>query len=722
MAAVIDRSALAAVALTEEEYRAIVRAMGRDPNDLEAGMFGALWSEHCSYKTSKALLRQLPTEGPHVLQGPGENAGAVDIGDGLAVVFKIESHNHPSAIEPYQGAATGVGGILRDVFAMGARPIAILDALRFGPLDSGHNRHLFQGVVAGIGGYGNCFGCPTVGGEVYFDAGYADNPIVNAMCVGLVAHGRLRRAKADRAGDVVLLVGADTGRDGIHGATFASVEMDERSGERRPAVQVGNPFLEKLLCEACLRLNELEGVTAIQDLGAAGLTSAASELAYRGRRGIDIDVDRVSRRERGMTAYDVMLSESQERMLVLVRPDAEAAAREVFDHFELHADRIGTVTGTGRIRVRERGAVVADLPLKALVDGVPLRTPVATFAEKRPAPVVPALEKPQALLLDLLASPNLRSRRPIYRTYDHQVQDNTVIGPGSDAALLRVPGTNKGLALTTDGNPWYVALDPYEGTRAAVAEAARNIVCSGARPIAVTNCLNFGNPDRPLVFGQLQESVRGLADACRALELPVVSGNVSLYNEFSERSIPPSPVVGMVGLLDDLSARCPAGFQEDGDLVFLLGETREELAGSEYLRLLGSPLEGRPPTVSFDTERRLHAAVLDSIGKGVLRCAHDVSDGGLLIALAESALYGGRGLRCPGIIGPLSREASYFGESQGRIVVGVAPRRVPELQKLMAKHHVPLSAIGVVGGDDFQVGSDIRVSLDTLRRAWETAF
>ncbi|MDQ6713272.1 MAG: phosphoribosylformylglycinamidine synthase subunit PurL [Candidatus Dormibacteraeota bacterium] len=722
MAVAIDGAQLEAVALNEDEYRAIVWAIGRDPNDLEVGMFGAMWSEHCAYKTSRALLRQLPTEGPHVLQGPGENAGAVDIGEGLAVVFKIESHNHPSAIEPYQGAATGVGGILRDIFAMGARPIAILDALRFGPLDSGRGRHLFQGVVAGIGGYGNCFGCPTVGGDVYFDDGYADNPIVNAMCVGLVRHDRLRRASADRVGDIVLLVGADTGRDGIHGATFASVEMNERSAERRPAVQVGNPFLEKLLCEACLRLNELDGVTAIQDLGAAGLTSSASELAQRGRRGIDIDVDWVSRREQGMSAYEVMLSESQERMLIVVRPDAEASAREVFDHFELHADRIGTITETGRMRVSEGGALVADLPLKALVDGVPLRTPAAAFADRKPAPVMPAVEEPEAILLDLIASPNLRSRRPIYRTFDHQVQDNTVTGPGYDAALLRVPGTNKGLALTTDCNSRYVALDPYEGTKAAVAEAARNIVCTGARPIAVTNCLNFGNPQRPLIFGQLQESVRGLADACRALELPVVSGNVSLYNETSERNIPPTPVIGMVGLLDDLSLRCPAGFQDDGDIVFLLGETREELAGSEYWRLLGAPLEGRPPTVSFEAERRLQAAMLDSIGKGVLRCAHDVSDGGLLTALAESALYGGRGLRCPGIAGPVSREASYFGESQGRIVVSVAPRRVPDLQKLMTTHHVPLQAIGVVGGEDLQVGSDIRLSLDTLRQAWETPF
>jgi len=423
-----------------------------------------------------------------------------------------------------------------------------------------------------------------------------------------------------------------------------------------------------------------------------------------------------------MTPYEAMLSESQERMLILVRPEAEAAARQVFDHFELHADRIGVVTGTGRIRIRDHGVSVADIPLKALVDGVPLRTPVASFPDRQPTVVMPAVEEPEAILLDLIASPNLRSRRPIYRTYDHQVQDNTVFGPGFDAALLRVPGTNKGLALTTDGNPWYVALDPYEGTKAAVAEAARNIVCTGARPIAVTNCLNFGNPERPAIFGQLQESIRGLADACRALDLPVVSGNVSLYNETSERNIPPTPVIGMVGLLEDLSLRCPSGFQEDGDLVFLLGETREELAGSAYLRLLGAPAEGRPPMVSLEMERRLQAAMLDSIGRGVVRCAHDVSDGGLLIALAESALYGGRGLRCPGIVGPVSREAFFFGESQGRVIVSVAPRRVPELQQLMTSHHIPLYAIGVIGGEDFQVGSDIRLSLDSLRQAWETPF
>ena len=722
MAVAVPRSQLAGVALDESEYASIVRAIGREPNDVELGMFGALWSEHCGYKTSRALLRQLPTQGPNVLQGPGENAGAVDIGDGLAVVFKIESHNHPSAIEPFQGAATGVGGILRDVFAMGARPIAILDDLHFGPLDQGRNRHLFKGVVAGIGSYGNCFGCPTVGGSLSFDQGYSENPLVNAMCVGLVSHDRLRRARADRVGDQIFLVGADTGRDGIHGATFASVEMDQDSSSRRPAVQVGNPFLEKLLCEACLQLNELAEVTAIQDLGAAGLTSAACELAHRGGRGLLIDVAQVSRRERGMTPYEVMLSESQERMLVLVRDGGEAAVRRIFDHFELHADRIGTITAGNRVRVRDGDRQVVDLPLDVLVDGVPLRSPLASRPSRSVTAPAPELADPQRVLLDLLASPNLRSRRPIYRTYDHQVLDNTVIGPGSDAALLRVPGTSRGLALTTDGNHRYVALDPYEGTRAAVAEAARNIVCTGARPVAVTNCLNFGNPQRPEVFWQLEESVRGLADACRELELPVVSGNVSLYNETSGRNIPPTPVIGMVGVLEDLELRCGAAFQEDNDLVFLLGETGEQLAGSEFLLMTGASAGGSPPLVDLEGEMRLQAAILECTAAGTLRSAHDVSDGGLLVALAESVLLGARGLRCPAVVGSASAAALYFGESPGRVIVSVAPRRVPELQSVMARHRIPLQALGVVGGEFFQVGPEIRIPLSTLRQAWETAF
>ena len=733
MAVAAPERDLRAVALTPEEYRAIVQQIRRVPNDLELGMFGALWSEHCGYKTSRPLLGNLPASGPGVLQGPGENAGIVDIGEGLAVVFKIESHNHPSAIEPYQGAATGVGGILRDVFAMGARPIAILDSLRFGPPDIGRNRFLFKGVVAGIGGYGNCFGCPTVGGEVYFDQAYADNPIVNAMCVGLVRSDRIRTARAHRTGDILLLVGADTGRDGIHGATFASVEMDAGSQARRPAVQVGNPFLEKLLCEACLQLNELEDVTAIQDLGAAGLTSAACEVAHRGGRGVDLDVAQVSRRERGMNAYEVMLSESQERMLIVIRPGGEARARAIFDAFELHADRVGRITADRRVRVRDGREVVADLPLPALVDGVPLRKPRAEPRTTHPSSeLAPPLDDPATVLLRMLARPNLRSRRPIFRTYDHQVQDNTVFGPGFDAALLRVPGTNKGLALTTDGNPWYVGLDPYAGTQAAVAEAARNIVCTGARPLAVTNCLNFGNPERPHVFWQLQESVRGLADACRALDLPVVSGNVSLYNETSGRNIPPTPVIGMVGLLEDLSLRCPAGFRQAGDLIFLLGETREELVGSEYSRLLGpdaapaagaprdaAAAAGAPPRVDLAAERNLHQAVLEAIGRGIVRSAHDVAEGGTLVALAEAALFAGMGVRCPALSSSASAAATYFGESQGRIIVSVEPRRVPELRSILTACRVQSHALGVVGGDDLQVGP-VRLSLDAVRQAWET--
>ena len=715
---------LRAVALSDDEYELIVERLGRVPNDLELGIFGALWSEHCGYKTSKPLLRNLPSEGEAVLQGPGENAGAVDIGDGLAVVFKIESHNHPSAIEPYQGAATGVGGILRDVFTMGARPIAILDALRFGPPSERRNRYLMNGVVAGIGGYGNCFGCPTVGGEIYFDAGYSDNPIVNAMCVGLVRHEQLRRARADSVGDVLLLVGAATGRDGIHGATFASVEMDESSITRRPAVQVGNPFLEKLLCEACLELNQLPDVVAIQDLGAAGLTSAACELAHRGGRGVEIDVARVSRREAGMNPYEVMLSESQERMLVLVRPGGESAARAVFERFELHADRIGVVIDDAAVRVCNGDALEAEIPLALLIDEVPVRRPRAEAPPRISVSRTPGeVDDPSRVLLELIGGPNLRSRRAVFRTYDHQVLNNTVFGPGTDAALLRIPKTRRAIALTTDGNPWYVALDPYAGTQAAVAEAARNIACTGARPLAVTNCLNFGNPDRPNVMWQLQESVRALADACRGLHLPVVSGNVSLYNETSGRNIPPTPVIGMVGLLEDLDARCPAGFQKAGDVIALLGESRDEIDGSEYQRWSGQEAAGPPPRVDLKAEQRLQQVLLEGAAEGILRSAHDLSDGGLLVALAETALFGGQGVRCPSLDGPLSRltpAERFFGESTGRVIVSIAPQFVPNLERLAGIHQIPVQMLGVVGGEEFQVGREIRIPMERLRRAWES--
>ena len=529
----IDERRLREVALTADEYRVIVERLKRQPNEVELGMLGVLWSEHCSYKTSKVLLRRLPSSGASVLQGPGENAGAVEVGQGWAVVFKIESHNHPSAIEPYQGAATGVGGIIRDVIAMGARPIALLDSLRFGPLPA--SRRHFDGVVAGIGGYGNCIGIPTVGGEVYFDDCYANNPLVNAMCVGLVPVQRLMRARAEGTGNTLLLVGADTGRDGIHGASFASVELDDRSEERRPAVQVGNPFLEKCLLEACMDLAHTDAVVAIQDLGAAGLTSSVAECAGRvAGAGARIDVALVPRREQGMTPYHVMLSESQERMLVVVRRGREEEVARIFQAWDLTSAVIGDVTDDGCLTVVDGEREVARLPIDLLIDGVPLRRLIGAAPAQRPAldlERIAPLADPGAALVRMLASPNLCSRRGIFRRYDHMVGDATVIPPGGDAALLRIKGTRLGLAMTTDCNSRYCHLDPNLGAQLAVAEAARNIVATGARPLAVTDCLNLANPDRQEVYWELEETVAGLAHACRVLELPIVSGNVSLYNE-----------------------------------------------------------------------------------------------------------------------------------------------------------------------------------------------
>jgi len=572
----VDERRLREVALTPDEYRVIVEQLKRAPNEVELGMLGVLWSEHCSYKSSKALLRRLPSTGPAVLQGPGENAGAVSIGEGWAVVFKIESHNHPSAIEPYQGAATGVGGIIRDVIAMGARPIALLDSLRFGPLpESG--RH-FEGVVAGIGGYGNCMGIPTVGGEIYFEDCYANNPLVNAMCVGLVRTDQLMRARAEGVGNSILLVGADTGRDGIHGASFASVELDENSSERRPAVQVGNPFLEKCLLEACMDLSHTDAVVAIQDLGAAGLTSAVAECAGRvDGAGARIDVGRVPRRERGMTPYDVMLSESQERMLVVVQRGREREVESIFHAWDLTSAVIGEVTDDGQLTVFDSRDQVARLPVRLLTDGAPMRRLVGVAPEPPLDLVVdalPPLADAGATLLRLLASPNLSSRRGVFRRYDHMVGDATVVPPGGDAAMLRVKGTRLGLAMTADCNARYCHLDPHLGAQLAVAEAARNIIATGARPIAVTDCLNLANPDRPEVYWELEETVAGLSYACRAMELPIVSGNVSLYNDSNgESAIYPTPVVGMVGVIDDYAKRVGAGFRADGDFVLLIANT-----------------------------------------------------------------------------------------------------------------------------------------------------
>jgi phosphoribosylformylglycinamidine synthase subunit PurL len=722
----VDARRLREVALTPVEYRAIVEELKRAPNEVELGMLGVLWSEHCSYKSSKALLRRLPSTGAAVVQGPGENAGAVNIGEGWAAVFKIESHNHPSAIEPYQGAATGVGGIIRDIIAMGARPIALLDSLRFGPQPA--SSHHVEGVVAGIGGYGNCIGIPTVGGEVYFEECYTNNPLVNAMCVGLVRVDRLMRARAEGTGNSLMLVGADTGRDGIHGASFASLELDETSSERRPAVQVGNPFLEKCLLEACMDLAQTNAVVAIQDLGAAGLTSSVAECAGRvNGAGAHIDVGRVPRRERGMTPYHVMLSESQERMLVVVERGREAEVEAIFQAWDLTSAVIGHVTDDGHLTVVDGAEKVARLPITLLTDGAPARRLVGIAADQPPGldmDALPPLVDAGATLLRLLASPNLSSRRGIFRRYDHMVGDATVIPPGGDAAMLRVKGTRLGLAVTTDCNSRYCHLDPHVGAQLAVAEAARNVVATGAHPLAVTDCLNFANPDRPEVYWEMEETIAGLAHACRALDLPIVSGNVSLYNDSSgESAIYPTPVVGMLGLIDDYAKRLGAGLRAEGDFVLLIGSSHNDLGGSEYLKVEHGLVAGRPPGLDLARERAVDRLVLAAADNGLLHSAHDCAEGGMLVALAECCLLGGIGVRCPAIRpeAPLRMDAAFFGESPSRFIVSLSSRAMPELQSLARRHHVEISLLGLAGGDSIEFEGQFRLPLAEIRQAWEGA-
>ena len=722
---------LAEVALTRPEYEHLSSSLGREPNRLELGIVGALWSEHCSYKTSKPLLRSLPTKGPGVLQGPGENAGAVDIGNGLACVFKIESHNHPSAIEPYQGAATGVGGILRDIFTMGARPVALLDSLRFGPLEEPHQRHLFDGVVAGIGGYGNCIGVPTVGGELYFDESYRTNCLVNAMCVGVVEQRRMMLATARGPGNLVLLVGADTGRDGIHGASFASVVLDASSAARRPAVQVGNPFLEKCLMEACLELAGDPRVIAMQDLGAAGLCGSSAELAHRGGCGIEIDVARASRRETGMTPYEVMLSESQERMLIVAEPDDIPALQAVFERWDLHSDVVGVIRPDPRFIVRDGNEQVCDLPLDLLVDGAPPREapgprPARVSAGSAVEPAAPSWTAEEALLR-LLGSPNLGSRASVYRRYDHQVGDSTVVLPGGDAAVVRVDGTPIGLALATDGNARYVALDARHGAMIAVCEAARNVVATGARPVAVTNCLNFANPEQAPVWWDLHDAIEGIGEACRALEIPVVSGNVSLYNDTGGTGIDPTVVIGMVGVVDDVTLRCTAGFRAEGDAIALVGPLGAELGGSEYQRLASGVNQGPPPNLDIDLERRVHRFVLDAAAERLLRSAHDCAEGGIAVAIAESCLLGDIGAHvdlseASAHGGLIRREAGIlFGESQSRFLISFAREALVRLHELAGRHSVPLLDIGSVGGKRLHVTGHIDLPLSELRDVHEGA-
>jgi len=736
------------IALSAQEYDLLVDRLGREPNEVELGIVGALWSEHCGYKNSKLLLRLLPTQGDRVLTQAGEeNAGAIDVGEGYCAVFKVESHNHPSAIEPFQGAATGVGGIVRDIFAMGAQPVALLDSLRFGPIDGrpgaerARNRYLVGGVVAGIAAYGNCLGVPTIGGETYFDESYGGNPLVNAMCLGLARSGSLRRARADGPGNLLILVGAETGRDGIHGATFASVELDERSGERRPAVQVGNPFLEKLLMEACQEVARTDWIVGLQDLGAAGLTSASIECAARSGTGIVVDVARVPRRESGMSPYEVMLSESQERMLVVARKGYEDRIIELFQHWELETAVIGSVTDDGLVRVLDGQAEVARLPVALCTDpplygreGVPdpelkalHRFNFASLLDVGALPrlVQPGLRPSEAALLELLAAPNICSKRWIYRQYDHQVLTNTAQGPGGDAAVLRLKGTNRGIAMTLDGNGRLCRLDPLAGGAIAVAEAARNLVCAGAIPLAATDCLNFGNPEKPEVYYQLEQAIRGMAAACEKLGTPVVSGNVSLYNETDGAPIAPTPVVGMVGLLEQIEWRRGPAFAHSGDIVALLGAVGasgpESLAGSEYARRMHGVLAGQP-SIDLDLEARLQHCCHAAIREGIVSSAHDCAEGGLAVALAECCILGGLGLDAAGIRLPERVDSFMFGEAQSRIVLSVPPESFAALSNIASGKGVPLVRLGTVDGDRFRIGGEIDLAISALKVVYETAF
>ncbi len=735
----VDSAVLERHGLTRDEYERIVRTLGRTPSETEIGIFSVMWSEHCSYKSSRLHLKKLPTRGPRVLQGPGENAGAVDIGDGLAAVFKIESHNHPSFIEPYQGAATGVGGIIRDIFTMGARPIALLNSLRFGSLDGPNGprtRRILEGVVAGIGGYGNSIGIATVGGEIAFEETYAGNPLVNVFCLGIAKADALVKGRASGVGNPVYYVGAKTGRDGIHGATMASAEFDDRSAEKRPAVQVGDPFMEKLLLEACLELMATDALVGVQDMGAAGLTCSTCEMGARGGSGVEIDIMHVPQRETAMTPYEIMLSESQERMLLAVKKGREAEVERIFEKWDLHAVRIGVVTADGLMRVKNHGRVVAEIPNRALVDDAPLYDrPV-----ERPA----YLDEVQALdlatlpprpasqsLLAVLASPALASKRWVYRQYDHMVRTNTLVLSGMGAGVVRIKGTPRALAMSVDGNGRYCYLDPRRGAMLAVAEAARNVACAGALPIGATNCLNFGNPERPEIMWQLVQAVEGMAEACRALDVPITGGNVSLYNETDGAAIYPTPVLGVVGVVEDASHVLSRTFKGHGHAIVLLGEGLGELGGSEYLKVMHGLVRGQPPAIDLNREKALIGLLVRAAAAGLLQSAHDCSDGGLAVALAECSFEsGGIGLdadvpavREAGVTDTTS--AALFGESASRAVVSVAEGDRGPLLEMAAAADVPALAIGTTGGARLRIrvgGRDaVDCSVAEAELVWATA-
>ena len=720
--------------LTVEEFRRITDLIDRTPNMTELGIFSVMWSEHCSYKSSRPYLRKLPVEGPKVLQGPGENAGVIDIGDGLAVVFKIESHNHPSFIEPHQGAATGVGGIMRDIFTMGARPIALLNSLRFGDLEEPRTRFLLNGVVDGIASYGNCTGVPTVGGEIYFDSCYNGNILVNAFCLGLVKTDRIFLAGAGGVGNQILYVGSKTGRDGIHGASLlASSEFDETTEDKRPTVQVGDPFTEKLLIEACLELFEFDWVMGVQDMGAAGLTSSSFEMAHRAKTGVFMDLSKVPLREEDMIPYEILLSESQERMLFVIEPGHENEAFAILDKWGLDGAIIGEVIEESCVRIQFDGKEVVNLPVFPVVDGaLDLKREV-----KHPEYLdqvahidlteLPDFSRGDTALKKLLACPNIASKEWVFEQYDHMVRLNTLVLPGSDAAVLRIKDTQKAVAISVDCNSRYCYLDPYEGAAIAVAEACRNVVCSGAKPIGLSNCLNFGNPEKPEIMWQFQQAVEGMGDACRFFDIPVVSGNVSLYNETKGEAIYPTPTIAVVGLIEDQNRIMTQGFKKSGDQIALIGFTMEELGGTEYLKIMFDRSEGKPPVLDRKHEKQVQDFCWELIQKGFISSAHDCSEGGLAIAVAESCFsYGGQTLGATLTLeSTLRNDTLLFGETQSRIIISFPEERINEIEDLAMTFPVDFSLIGKVGGSHFTVTVNeeevIKQEINILKEIWKTS-
>ncbi len=721
--------------LTDDEYKKVVTLLDRKPNATELAIFSAMWSEHCSYKSSKPFLKRFPTEGEHVIHGPGENAGVVDIGDGWVAVFKIESHNHPSYIEPFQGAATGVGGILRDIFTMGARPVALLNSLRFGPLEVPKNRYLMEQVVAGIAGYGNCIGVPTVGGEIVFNETYSKNPLVNVFCLGIAKKEDIVTAKAGGIGNPVIYVGSKTGRDGVHGATMASAELDEAT-EDRHTVQVGDPFTEKRLVEACLELIHSGTLVGIQDMGAAGLTSSATEMADRGDCGIEIDLSKVPLREASITPPEIMISESQERMLLVAEKGRENEVFAIFKKWDLDVAEIGRVTNDHLFKVKQGDRIVAEIPVKALTAEAPIyERPVKEprFQDMLLGIHIDAIAEPKSYskaLLSLLASPNFASKKWVYEQYDHMVQTNTVLAPGQGTAVIRLKETDKALAITTDGNSTYALLNPYFGGAIAVAEAARNLACVGAKPIGLTNCLNFGSPERPETMWSFGLAVEGMSDACKRFNIPVVSGNVSLYNETLGLGIYPTPIVGMVGLIDGtalIEHPLTPGFKSSGEKIVLIGETREELGGSAYLKIIHSQERGYPPNLDFDKENGVQNLVREAAQSGLLTAAHDCSEGGLAIALAECCLLSPAGVGGKVVLSPPSirTDGLLFGESQSRVIVTVKAEALQSLENQITAQGLPYTVLGETGGNALDISienpkrSIIRLSIDKMKAAHE---